>query len=91
MITVLFFVGVGDAFRRALTMALIMEMTDTEYQGRVSSVYAANFGLMPLGTLPASVVTEYFGVKIAIAGLGALLLGICLFMGIKRKDLRQLD
>ncbi len=91
MIVALFFVGVGDAFRRSLTMALIMEMTDTEFQGRVSSVYAMNFGLMPLGTLPASVVTEYFGVRIATLSLGIILLGICVVVAVKRRDLRRLN
>ena len=86
----LFFLGVGDAFRRALTMALIMEQTETEYQGRVSSVYAANFGLMPLGVFPASVITEYFGVQTAVAIMGILLLGLCLFITLRRGDLRRM-
>lgn len=86
----LFFLGAGDAFRRSLSMALIMESTDIEYQGRVSSVYAMNFGLMPLGTLPAGLVTEYFGVRAATGLLGFILLGICIFIVIKRKDLRRL-
>ena len=87
----LFFLGVGDAFRRSLSMALIMELTDTEYQGRVSSVYAMNFGLMPLGTLPASVITEYFGVQTATAVLGVILLGVCITIFFARKDLRKLS
>jgi MFS family permease len=87
----LFFLGVGDAFRRALSMALIMELTEPEYQGRVSSVYAANFGLMPLGVFPASIISEYFGVQAAAATLGIVLLGLCVFITAKRKDLRRMD
>lgn len=86
----LFFLGVGDAFRRALSMALIMELTEPEYQGRVSSVYAANFGLMPLGVFPASVISEYFGVQAAVATLGIVLLGLCIFITVRRKDLRRM-
>ena len=87
----LFFLGLGDAFRRALSMALIMELTEPDYQGRVSSVYAANFGLMPLGVFPASVISEYFGVQAAVATLGIVLLGLCIFITVRRKDLRRMD
>ncbi len=83
--------GVGDAFRRSLAMALIMEHTERKYQGRVSSVYTMNFGLMPLGTLPASILTEYLGVRFATATLGALLLGICTYLTVAKKSLRKLE
>lgn len=84
------FLGIGDAFRRSLTMALIMESTDDEYQGRVSSVYTMNFGLMPLGTLPASVITEYFGVRAASLVMGLLLATVCLVIVISKPALRKL-
>ena len=87
----LFFLGVGDAFRRALSMALIMELTEPEYQGRVASVYAANFGLMPLGVFPASIISQYFGVQAAVATLGIVLLAVCIFITARRKDLRRVD
>ena len=83
-------IGLGDAFRRSLSMALIMEQTDPEFQGRVSSVYTMNFGLMPLGTLPASALTQYFGVRVATSVLGLLLLGIGLWLLITQKRLRDL-
>ncbi|MBT3273657.1 MAG: MFS transporter [Spirochaetales bacterium] len=82
--------GLGDAFRRALTMALIMESTEPEFQGRVSSVYTMNFGLMPLGTLPAGLITEYFGVQAATGTLGILLLIICIAVLISQPKLRRL-
>lgn len=82
--------GIGDAFRRSLTMALIMETTEPEFQGRVSSVYTMNFGLMPLGTLPASVITQYYGVRSATAILGILLMAICLFVLVKFPRVRRL-
>ena len=83
-------IGLGDAFRRSLSMALIMEQTDREFQGRVSSVYTMNFGLMPLGTLPASALTQYFGVRFATMVLGVLLLGIGLWLLISQRRLRNL-
>jgi predicted MFS family arabinose efflux permease len=87
----LFVVGAGNALRNALTMAMVMELTEPEYQGRVSSVYAANFGLTPLGVFPASVVTEYFGVKVAVIGLGVILLLMSIYIGAASRDLRRLS
>jgi MFS family permease len=84
-------VGFGDAIRRSLAMALIMESTDREYQGRVASVYTMNFGLMPLGTLPASALTEAFGVRFATAVLGVLLLAILSYIITTQKKLRNLQ
>ena len=46
------FLGIGDAGRRALNQALVMEVADDAYRGRVWSVFMMNFGLVPLGVLP---------------------------------------
>jgi MFS family permease len=85
------FLGLGDAFRRSLTMALIMETTEQEYQGRVSSVYTMNFGLMPLGTLPASAIAHYFGVRAAVGSVGVLLLAVCLIVLLSQRQVRRLQ
>lgn len=84
-------IGLGDALRRALAMALIMETTDPEFRGRVASVYTMNFGLMPLGTLPASAVTELLGVRFATALLGVLLAAILATMTLTQRGLRRLQ
>ncbi len=83
--------GLGDAFRRTIAMALIMESTDRAYQGRVASVYTMNFGLMPLGTMPASALTEWLGVRFATGVLGALLLAICSWLILTQPKLRRLN
>lgn len=69
-------VGVGDALRRALNQALLLEVTDPEYRGRVVSIYAMNFGLTPAGALPAGVIAELLGVRMAVAIFGVLLIGL---------------
>lgn len=84
-------IGVGDALRRSLALALIMESTAPEFRGRVSSVYTMNFGLMPLGTLPASALTELFGVRIATMALGVTLAGILLFVSVTQARVRRLE
>jgi MFS family permease len=54
-------VGIGDALRRALNQALLLESANAEYRGRVVSIYAMNFGLTPAGALPAGALAEVLG------------------------------
>jgi len=81
--------GLGDSIRRSLNMAMILEVSEEAYRGRVSSVYAMNFGLMPLGVLPASVIAQYFGPQAAASALAVLLLVICLIVLMTQKRLRS--
>ncbi len=78
--------GLGDSFRRSLNMALILELVKEEYQGRVSSVYAMNFGLMPLGVVPASIISAYFGPRASVCVLAVLLLAVCSAILITQKN-----
>ena len=73
-VAIMLVLGLGDAVRRSLMMALIMEQVSDEYRGRVMSVFMMNFGLMPLGVLPAGLVAEFFGGQVAAGMLGFLLL-----------------
>ena len=77
---VMLILGLSDSIRRSLNMALLLESTQDEYQGRVSSVYTMNFGLTPLGTLPAGAVAEHFGVPVTSLILGLILGGICILI-----------
>jgi len=70
---VMFFLGIGDSGRRALSAALMMEQTDREHQGRVMGVYMMNFGLIPMGALPLSGIAEGAGIRTAVFIAGALL------------------
>ena len=89
-IFIMFLLGVGDSARRSLNMAMILEVADDEFRGRVSSVYTMNFGLMPIGILTASIISQYFGVQPASATLGGPLLIICLVILISQKTLRNM-
>ena len=83
--------GLGDAGRRTLNQALIMEEVDDEYRGRVMSVFMMNFGLMPLGVLPAGALAERFGGQFAIALLGGLLLLTTAAVLLTQRRLRELN
>ena len=69
---IMILVGLGDAGRRTINMGLIMEVVEDQYRGRVMSVFMMNFGLMPLGVLPAGMIADLLGGQMAIGLLGAL-------------------
>ena len=83
--------GLGDAGRRTLNQALIMEEVDDQYRGRVMSVFMMNFGLMPLGVLPAGALAERFGGQFAVMLLGVLLLLTTIAVLATQRRLRELD
>ena len=86
---IMLLMGLGDAGRRTLNMALLMEEVEDEYRGRVMSVFMMNFGLMPLGVLPAGVITKLFGAQWAVAILGSLLMATTLIILLTQKRLRD--
>ena len=67
IILMMFFVGIGDAGRRSLNNALLMEEAQPEFRGRVNGIYTMNFGLMPLGTIPIAAIASSFGIAFALS------------------------
>jgi hypothetical protein len=49
-----------------------------------------NFGLMPLGVLPAGVIAEYLGAQTAIGILAVLLMAITTTIYLTQKSLREM-
>ena len=90
-VVVMLIMGLSDSIRRSLNMALILESTEDEYQGRVSSVYTMNFGLMPLGTLPAGAIADRFGVPTTALVLAVTLLIVCTLVLVMRPALRRMQ
>lgn len=70
----MFVLGVGDAIRKALNQAVMLEIAAEEYHGRVASVFMISFGLVPLGALPAGALAEAFGGQVAGAVMGGFML-----------------
>ena len=83
--------GLGDAGRRALNQALVMEVAEDAYRGRVWSVFMMNFGLTPLGVLPAGLISEWLGGQMAIGMLAGLLLFTVFLLLVSQKRLRELN
>ena len=82
--------GLGDAGRRTLNQSLIMEEVEDRYRGRVMSVFMLNFGLMPLGVLPAGTAAEYIGGQAVVGILALLLLGVTALILVTQKRLREM-
>ena len=69
--------GLADAGRRSLNNALLMEVVDDSYRGRISGIWMMNFGFMPIGILLFAQVSDIWDIRIAsvVAGAGLLITG----------------
>ena len=82
--------GLGDGARMTLNQALIIEVADPPFRGRVMSIFMMNFALMPLAVLPAGVAAEFLGAQIVIAVLAALLLASGMVILFTQQRLREI-
>jgi len=90
IIIMMFFIGIGDAGRRSLNNALLMEEADPDYRGRVNGVYTMNFGLMPLGTIPIAALAAAYGMGVALLASSIVLLAFTLICFIFARRIRAL-
>ena len=79
---IMIILGMGDAGRMSLNQALLIELSDNEYRGRVMSIFMLNFGFMPLGTFPAGLLIDYIGGQavIGMMGLGLVIVTVLIFV-----------
>ena len=80
--------GMGDAGRMSLNQALLIELSDNEYRGRVMSIFMLNFGFMPLGTYPAGVMIDYVGGQTVIGMMGLALIAVTVVIFLTQRQLR---
>ena len=80
--------GMGDAGRMSLNQALLIELSDNEYRGRVMSIFMLNFGFMPLGTYPAGVMIDYLGGQFVIGMMGLALVAVTVVIFLTQRQLR---
>ncbi|MCY4530582.1 MAG: MFS transporter [Chloroflexi bacterium] len=80
--------GLGDSANRSLNQTLVMENMDAEYRGRVMSLWMMNFGLMPLGILPISVIAEQFGPRVSFTCMGGVIVAVTLAILIFNRRIR---
>ena len=82
--------GMGDSGRMSLNQALLIELSDNEYRGRVMSIFMLNFGFMPLGTFPAGLMIDYIGGQAVIGMMGAALIAVTAMIFITQRQLRRI-
>ena len=80
--------GMGDAGRMSLNQALLIELSDNEYRGRVMSIFMLNFGFMPLGTFPAGLMIDYIGGQAVIGMMGVALIAVTVVIFVTQRQLR---
>jgi len=88
---VMIFLGISDSIRRTLSMSIMMEKTRPDLRGRVMSIYMLNWGLIPLGALPAGIVADIIGAQSTIGILSILLLVASALVLITQKELRTVN
>lgn len=84
-------VGLGSAFRMALSQGLLHAYVDDAYRGRVMSVFMTQMAMMQFATFVVGVVAEVTGIQVAMAALGLLLIGVSALSAVFIPTLRRLD
>jgi MFS family permease len=90
-VAIMLLLGLGDATRRTLNQTLIMEVVEDRFRGRVMSVFMMNFGMMPLGVLPAGLAIELFGGQATAAFLGITLILVASAVLLTQRKLRDFE
>ncbi|MGI5917128.1 MAG: MFS transporter [Anaerolineae bacterium] len=72
-------VGLFNSIYMVLSQALLLNHVDPVYRGRIISISLAEWGLMPLGTLPSGAIADLVGVPPVIIVLGLIV--IVVYMG----------
>jgi len=90
-VAIMVLLGLGDATRRTLNETLIMEVVEDRFRGRVMSVLMMNFGLMPLGVLPAGLAIEFYGGQATAAFLGITLVLVAAGVLVTQRKLRNFE
>ncbi len=84
-------VGVSQQMYMATNNTLIQTYVDEEYRGRILSTLFLNRGMVPLGTLLASVGTALVGVQVAVGAMAAMLVLMALLASRFARSARDLD
>ena len=84
-------VGLGSAFRMALSQGLLHSYVEDAYRGRVMSVFMTQMAMMQFATFLVGIVAEAVGIRVALASLGVILIGVSMLSAVALPALRKLD
>ena len=89
-IIIMILMGIGDAGRRSLNVALLMQKSKPEFRGRVNGIYTMNFGFIPLGAIPIASLASFMGIANSLMITSILLIFISIIFFILRKPIKDL-
>ncbi len=84
-------VGLGQAGRMTLPVALLQSYTRPEYRARVMSFYGVEFGLSSFGTFFAAILVDTLGVQWSVGGMAMVLVALSILALLFIPRLRKLD
>jgi MFS family permease len=84
-------VGLGQTGRMALSSTLVQSNVDSEYMGRVMSVFMMQFGLASFSTFLAGLIAQGVGVQWAIGSFAMLLVLVSVVVLVFVPHIRRLD
>tara|TARA_B110000116_G_C16781799_1_gene558755 strand:- start:679 stop:1917 length:1239 start_codon:yes stop_codon:yes gene_type:complete len=85
------FLGGSDSIRRTLSMSIVMEKSRPDLRGRIMSIYMLNWGLIPMGALPAGILAERIGAQDTIMILSILLFIFSFIFLMTQKNIRAVE
>ena len=84
-------VGLGQAGRMTLPVALLQTYTKPEYRARVMSFYGVEFGLSSFGSFFAAILVAAIGVQWSVGGMALILVVLSVAALLFMPRLRKLD
>jgi len=82
-------VGAAHMMYLSTNSTILQTITPDEYRGRVMSIYLLDHGLVPLGSLLAGSLAEYFGSPLAILMGGLASAGLILLVSLRFKAMAR--
>ena len=84
-------IGIGQAGRMSLGNVLIQSYTESEYRGRVMSVYMLEFSLVAFGTFLVGMLANALGPQVALGATSVALIGLTVAFLLFVPKMRQLN
>lgn len=83
--------GLGSSFRMGLSQGLLHAYVDNSYRGRVMSVFMTQMAMMQFATFFVGVAAEIVGIRVAVAGLGVILMATTALAAVTMPTIRRLQ
>jgi MFS family permease len=87
----LLFTGISNQIYMTTTTMVLQLSIPNELRGRVMSIWGLTFSLIPTGGAISGAVAEHFGVQLAIALGGIMVIASTLAVAAALPEIRQLD